>query len=143
MVADGRDDGDGPPFESATDHQVAAALVALSAIVGISVEVWATLLLADRLAVLQRVEDRMAAIQARPSLRVVAETGMEAGEFGALDGERILINRDQLESDMPVSEFVDSVVHEGRHAYQYHVITNADAEIDSEVRATWAENFDS
>ncbi len=35
-----------------------------------------------------------------------------------------LNRRTIIDESMPVSESVDTIIHEGRHAYQYHAIQN-------------------
>src|SRR5437870_5795505 len=78
-------------FERETRRQVEEAATALEPIEGIKAAVWDALDAYGRLMVLQAIEARMAAIQGRPTVIVIA-ADMEPGAFGAYDGRRITIN---------------------------------------------------
>lgn len=123
-----------------TDLQVQDATAALGAMDDLSPKAWQTLDAGDRLAALQAVEEEMAAIQGRPSVEVVSET-MPPGAFGAFDGERITVNADHLEGNMPIGEFVDTIVHEGRHAYQAYAVEHPGVVTDGALVQAWADNM--
>lgn len=123
-----------------TDLQVQEATAALGAMDELAPAAWQTLDAGDRLAALQAVEEQMAAIQGRPSVAVVPEA-LPAGTFGAFDGERITVNTDHLEEEMPVGEFVDTIVHEGRHAYQAYAVEHPAVVTDSALVQAWADNM--
>lgn len=126
-------------FELDTQLQVQEAADALSNMSEIRPENWESLEPDERLGVLQDIENQMAEVQHRPPVPVTAEP-MRAGTFGGFNGEAIALNSDHLDSEMPAEEFVDTIVHEGRHAYQDHAIRNPGAVADPAVEAAWAEN---
>lgn len=76
----------------------------------------------ERLEVLQEVENRSASLVGRPALPVLPAV-LGPGECGLCDGETIWINEDYLEPGFS-QEMVRTIIHEGRHAYQYHVCNN-------------------
>jgi hypothetical protein len=123
-----------------TDLQVQDATAAIEAMDDLFPGAWQTLDAGDRLTALQDVVDQMAAIQGRPGVKVVPGA-MPQGAFGAFDGEQITVNAAHLEGDMPVGEFVDTIVHEGRHAYQAYAVEHPGAVTDSALVASWAENM--
>lgn len=102
-------------------------------------EVWQNLEAGERLAVLQNIEDRMAAIQDRTAVTIGARE-METSTFGGWNGQAIEINTAHLASDMDVSEFIDTIVHEGRHAFQDYAIQNPGIVSDANIVNAWAEN---
>lgn len=126
-------------FEIQTDVQVQQAVDEISQVEGIQPEVWQNLEPNERLGVLQSIEDRMAAIQGRPPAALDAHE-MDAGTFGGWNGESIAINSAHLASEMPVGEFVDTIVHEGRHAFQDHAIENPGVVSDANTVTAWQEN---
>lgn len=126
-------------FEIQTDVQVQQAVDEINQIEEIRPEVWQNLEAGERLAVLQSIEDRMAAIQARPAVTVSAHE-MDASTFGGWNGQAIELNAAHLASDMSVSEFVDTIVHEGRHAFQDYAIQNPGVVSDASIVNAWAEN---
>ena len=107
-------------------------------------ENWCKLSLSERAAVLNRIEQNVAAIEHRPALKVELEQ-MKPRSLGyqCAAENKIVLNtlyvgansRDQHR------EVIDTIIHEGRHAYQ-HYNTNVKTihESVSEVR-TWYENF--
>lgn len=116
----------------------------LSEMPEIRYENWKNLSVEERVAVLNRIEQCAAAIEHRPPVRVVAENmrGMDFGYFSCSQG-KIALNVKYLERNDPGMhrEMIDTIIHEGRHAYQhYNVDVKMIHESASEVR-TWAENF--
>lgn len=122
-----------------TELQIQEGAQAISEIDGLQPEVWQASDADERLANLQTIEDRMAEIQQRPAVQVVPEA-MAPNEFGGWNGEYIAINKDHLNSNMPVEEFANTIVHEGRHAYQDFAIKNPGFVSDSETVEAWAAN---
>ena len=102
---------------------------------------WQALDGGQRLEALQTIEDRVAAIQGRPSVQVSAEP-MEPDTFGGWDGQGISLNAAPLESDMPVEEFLNTIVHEGRHAYQDYAVQNPGVVADQNIVNNWADNME-
>lgn len=130
-------------FALDTGQQIQDATQQLSQIEGLNPNNWAALDSASRLEVLQTVEDRMAAIQGRPAVEI-KPTELTPGTYGYYDGQTITINAADLNGNqMQVSEFVDTIVHEGRHAYQDYAIANPGIVSDPAVVAAWAENMQS
>jgi hypothetical protein len=123
-----------------TDLQVADAVERLQQIESIQPDVWQSLDSAGRLEGLQSVETQMAAVQGRPELEVTP-SDLGPSTYGAFDGERLLVNANDLEGVMPVGEFVDTIVHEGRHAYQQFAVQNPGTIADSATLAAWADNM--
>jgi hypothetical protein len=128
-------------FALDTSQQIQDATQQLSQIEGLNPNNWTALDSASRLEMLQTVEDRMAAIQGRPAVEI-KPTELTPGTYGYYDGQRITINAADLNGNqMQVSEFVDTIVHEGRHAYQDYAITNPGIVSDPAVVAAWTENM--
>ena len=75
-----------------TERQIAAAVSALGRIEELKPDVWQRLGVRRRLVALRQAENAMATIQDRTAVPVTAEN-LEPGEFGAFDGNRIVINR--------------------------------------------------
>jgi len=122
--------------------QVEEASERLSNFPEIKPENWESLDEPQRLEALQNVENQMAEIQGRPALPI-QETDLPANTFGQYDGENIQINGESImDNHMPVNDFVDTIIHEGRHAYQDYAIQNPGFEVDSEKVNQWAENFE-
>lgn len=135
------------PTDSALDHeletefQIGAAVDRLNNMTELNPEAWSTLDAQEKLDALQSVENTMADIQQRPPVTIAMES-MDANVFGGFDPQTggISVNADHLSSDMPVSECVNTIVHEGRHAYQDYAIRNPEVIDDPNIVATWAEN---
>jgi len=83
----------------------------------------------------------MAAVQGRPGLSVEAEA-LGPGVCGAYDGSRLVVNAEQLDSATPVGEFVDTVVHEDRHAFQDFAVSHPGTVTDGTVVGAWAANME-
>jgi hypothetical protein len=135
----------GPDAETSfaldTSQQIQDGVQQLSQIEGLNPQNWAALDSSSRLEVLQNVEDRMATIQGRPAIEITPAE-LSPGTYGYYDGQCITINAADLDNNqMQVQEFVDTIVHEGRHAYQDYAIKNPGAVSDPAVVVAWAENF--
>lgn len=105
---------------------------------------WTKLSLGQRESLLQRLENDIAQIQHRPpmSIKVIP---LPSDKLGYQDPNRneIAINSSLVMHDNPFShrQIVDTIVHEGRHAYQhYNVDVRCTHESLSEVNS-WKENF--
>jgi len=107
-------------------------------------ENWCKLSLEKREKVLNEVERKIAAIEHRPPLKVELRP-LEPNHFGYQSAAENKIVLNSLivgtnERSMH-REVLDTIVHEGRHAYQhYNVDVKTIHESGSEV-ATWRENF--
>ena len=87
-------------------------------------ETWRKMPESERIGVLQAAEDRMAKAQGRPAERVYGER-MTKNSYGYFrpDGRQrgIYVNTERSKFDS-LPESLNTVVHEGRHAYQDHAI---------------------
>lgn len=107
-------------------------------------ENWSKLSLEQKAEVLNRVEQNIAAIEHRPPLKVELEK-MDYRTFGyqSASEHKIVLNTLIVgANDRKIHrEVIDTIIHEGRHAYQhYNVDVKMIHESVSEVM-TWAENF--
>lgn len=107
-------------------------------------ENWVKLSEDQKLKLLNKVEETQSVLEHRDKMIVELED-LPKGTFGYQDADtnRIVLNRSYVLSDDPVHhrESVDTVIHEGRHAYQhYNVDVRTIHESDAEV-ASWRENF--
>lgn len=105
---------------------------------------WQKMSLNQKIELLNIVEQEIAKIEHRPPMIVDAEI-METNVFGYQDqdNQRIAINADYLSSNElnHYKETLDTIIHEGRHAYQHY---NVDVQMIHESWAevnTWRENF--
>lgn len=126
-------------LKSAESEQMSEAVTALEQIQEIRPENWEDLGLGERLAALQGVEDLMSEIQGRPPLDVVAER-MEPGLYGYFDGKAVHISTWGLSSN-DVAEAVDTIIHEGRHAYQHYAVDHPGFHPDQQQVEEWRDNF--
>lgn len=129
-------------YEMETELQISEATERLSGIQDLQPERWAALDSGQRLIVLQDVENTMAGIQRRPPATIGTES-MGANTFGGFDPTTgsITLNADHMTSDISPQEHLDTIIHEGRHAFQQFAISNPDAVADSNVTGEWAENM--
>lgn len=110
----------------------------------IKFENWSKLSLEQKTEVLNKIEQHVAAIEHRPALKVEIEQ-MKPRTLGYQnDAEhKIALNTMYVSSNNPGAhrEVLDTIIHEGRHAYQhYNVEVKNIHESGAEV-ATWRENF--
>jgi hypothetical protein len=105
---------------------------------------WAKAAPAEREQALQETENQLAASQNRPACNLVYFDADKSncGAYSPRTPDRINLNRHYLESDDP-RDAVNTVAHEGRHAYQHRCIMDADAhpETDPKQIAEWRHNF--
>lgn len=113
----------------------------LGEVEGIRPERWESANSEERLGALNEVEQRMAEHQGRPAVEVrIQEAG--GGSFGFYDhdGKRIFVGSYAL-AHAGAQENVDTIVHEGRHAYQYHAVEHPGFHPDENEVAAWRENL--
>lgn len=122
-----------------TQLQVQDAVATIREVEEIDPKIWQQLDSKARVEVLQEVEARMADIQGRPTVPVTSEE-LAPTIFGGFDGRIIRLNAAHLENDMPVEEFINTIVHEGRHAYQEYATNNPGFVADDNVVSSWMEN---
>lgn len=132
-------------LEAPHDHiQIRDIADTLRSCEGLEYSRWSRLSAEEKARVLNSVEKEIAAIAHRPCQHVsIAE--MPPNTYGYFSGERIVINRNLLESSArdknAYYELLDTLIHEGRHAYQqYNVFAREVHPRQSEVNS-WRENW--
>ncbi|MBO5134120.1 MAG: hypothetical protein J6K05_05440 [Bacteroidaceae bacterium] len=105
---------------------------------------WVTLSIEQKAKLLNDIEQNIASIEHRPALRVELED-LEPRSFGYQDEDnhKIVLNSRMVGlNSVPMHrEVIDTIVHEGRHAYQhYNVDVKCIHESAAEV-STWRDNF--
>lgn len=105
---------------------------------------WSKLTIPERLTVLNYVENGLAQIEHRPALNVQFKD-LDIKCFGFhCDSERLIVlNSKYVGANDPLihREIIDTIIHEGRHAYQhYNVDVKCIHESLSEVKE-WEKNF--
>lgn len=110
----------------------------------IKFENWCKLSLEQKKDVLNRIEQHVAAIEHRPALRVdIEEMKPKTMGYQSASRHKIALNSLYVNSNNPNvhREVIDTILHEGRHAYQhYNVDVKCIHESAAEV-STWRENF--
>lgn len=131
--------------EIVTDYEMTNSIAEkLATMPEVRYENWKNLTVEQRCEVLNRIEQYAAEIERRPAMQVVLEPmrkndlGYHSSYYG-----KIALNIDYVaRNDVGMyREMIDTIIHEGRHAYQhYNVDVKMVHESYSEVQ-TWAENF--
>lgn len=104
--------------------QVELSAEAIEQIEGTKFEEWKELSVDERVGVLQQIEKEVSKIACRPSCKVNARS-LGEGTYGYFDPEtgEITVNTDYLTSNYEdYTESIDTIIHEGRHAYQNYNI---------------------
>lgn len=103
---------------------------------------WVELPVYERLEVLRELEHRLADIEGRPPVPLSCEN-LGPGEFGFFDrgAHRMVISEALLRADSPL-EAIDTVAHEGRHAFQHYAIAHPEIHDDPFEVAAWKENME-
>lgn len=127
------------PSES-EQSETAAAVESLRQVEGIRPDRWLNMEEPERVQALQEVETRMAGLQGRPSAEAISHQ-MDQQYAGYYDDGKIHMNQNLVRSDN-VADNVDTVIHEGRHAYQRHAIENPEAHDNPAEVNAWAENME-
>ena len=116
-------------------------------------ESWADLQVDERLELLQELECRMAVSEGRSPVKVVAEPLGGINKHGRFDSVEGLIKINSLllqTKKIPgmtdgknMVEALDTIIHEGRHAFQYAVVSGATdgANVADDDREKWTVNF--
>ncbi len=126
-------------FAPDDDEQIAEGVARLRQIQEIQPDKWQELTEEERLGALQKVENTLAQVQNRPPLPVFAAS-MGPGEYGFFDGNSIRVNADALNGD-DVAELVDTIAHEGRHAYQWYAVEHPNFHGNNLQIQAWKNNF--
>lgn len=104
--------------------QVEMSAAAIEQIEGTKFEEWKKLSVDERVEVLQQIENEVSKVACRPSCDINAQS-LGEGNYGYFDPEtgKITVNTDYLTSDYnDFAESIDTIIHEGRHAYQNYNI---------------------
>ncbi len=125
-------------------EQVESIAQYMSGIEEIRFENWGKLSLDQRVEVLNEMESKIAAIEHRPSGKIVAKT-LDEGYFGQQLGSEITINTRYLEESASnpgmLKDVLNTLIHEGRHLYQvYNVDVRMVHESPTEVEE-WRSNL--
>lgn len=104
-------------------------------------EVWQGLELDERIGAMKELESRLSLVELRPVVPLSFEN-LGEGVCGYFDGQMIHVNMNILSDSSPL-EAIDTVAHEGRHAYQHYAVSNPEIHDDPKEVALWAENFKS
>lgn len=132
-------------YECLNDAQVTEEIAEyLSGIENLKYENWKKLTLEQRTELLNSIEYQIAKIEHRPPLPIKVEK-MASNVFGYQDSynKLIALNSKFVMSDSKEAykDVLDTIIHEGRHAYQhYNVDKKCVHDSLSEVN-TWRENF--
>lgn len=119
--------------------QISEVALRLSLISKIRPLEWAVLDHQSRLEALKNVETCMANSQGRKGFRVVFEP-MKATQMGYFDGKSLHLNASLLKGDQ-IQETVNTIIHEGRHAYQHYAIDHPGFHSNTNQVRVWRTNF--
>ena len=116
----------------------------LSGLEDLKYENWTKLSLEQRKQLLNQIERQIAAIEHRPPLPIEVEK-MKASTFGYQSNyyHKIALNSLYVgsNSQKDYREVIDTIIHEGRHAYQHYNVDKKLIHESASVVATWRENF--
>ncbi len=121
--------------------QMAAAIAALGQMPALQTGAWTGLSAEERLAALNQVEQTLALTQGREAVTVEA-ADLPRWDHGGYSRERgvITVNAADMAQDLP--EVVDTVAHEGRHAYQCRAVETPGLHHDEAEVEQWRRNID-
>lgn len=110
----------------------------------LKIEKWKSLSLEERLDVLQRIENSVAAIEHRPACEV--KMHKLSGANGCFSEDvGITINTDRMQNSADSQESLDkligTLIHEGRHAYQFYNISTRMVHSSAAQVEEWAKNW--
>ncbi len=107
-------------------------------------ENWEKLDMEERIEALQQLENQVAEISLRPALLVESQS-LSSNVYGFYDGSRIVISENLLSTDSEEAykEVLNTLIHEGRHAYQdYNLYSGTVVEANQELVNAWRVNLD-
>lgn len=140
-----KDQIDSKYLEAPNDfEQVEMASDAMLEINGTRYDEWVRMTPSERLAAMQKVEDTIAEIAHRPACEVRCEQ-LGKGHYGYYDPstKTITLNSRYLESGLiSYKETLDTIVHEGRHAYQDYNLTERQVHTSPGDLTNWRVNHD-
>lgn len=110
----------------------------------LKIDKWPELTLEERCEALQNLENNVAEIESRLPMFVMVED-LPFHESGYADCKNglIVIARHELEDDSisGLREVVDTIIHEGRHSYQYQNVFINRTEINDDKFQGWNDNY--
>lgn len=109
---------------------------------GLSMHDWQEASILERLDTLQNLENELAAIQNRKPQKVVAEP-MKAWGYYTKEDDCIHLNPILLSNPELRDKAIETIAHEGRHAYQWHAITHPGFHNNAKEVEYWTANLDS
>lgn len=123
--------------------QIEEASEMMKDVEGLSYDEWVELSFEERVDVLQNVEIGVAEIAHRPA-REINTALMGEKKYGYFDPNNngIMLNSRYIKSDsfMDYKECLDTVLHEGRHAYQYYNLTEREVHPREGDLTNWKAN---
>ena len=123
--------------------QIEQSAEAMESIEGLNFDGWKNLTFEERVAVLQAVETVISEIAHRPSCSVNVKP-MEEGSYGYFSPTKgdITLNSLYIKSDSfsDYMECIDTIVHEGRHAYQHYNLTEREVHPREGDLTNWKTN---
>lgn len=126
--------------------QIAEASEAMNEIEGLDYNVWKEISFDERVATLQTLESRMAGIAHRPECSLNIQN-LGEGYYGYFNPETkdITVNSHYIRSDnfLDYQECLDTIIHEGRHAYQDYNVTTREVHPRGAEIENWRLNSDS
>lgn len=144
MLGDLKKGIDNKYLEAPNDiEQVTQISERMTEIEGTRFEDWKCLTPTERLETLQKVENAAAKIEHRPICDVKGESLGEGhlGYYNPKDNT-ITINTDYLNDSYPgYKESLDTIIHEGRHAYQHYNVDQRQVHPSEGDCANWRENL--
>ncbi len=104
---------------------------------------WEGLSPQERLESLQTLEDKLAEIQGRPPVRVTASSIPGANGKYDLETRTIMLDAESLNKSSPKArlELIDTIAHEGRHAYQHYATDHPGFHANEKEVEAWRENM--
>lgn len=107
--------------------QITEAAEAMFGIEGLDYDSWHSMDVSERAEVLQNLENTISAIAHRPACQLnVSKMGDKVCGYFDPDTKQLFINSDYLAQDSfaAYKENLDTIIHEGRHAYQDYNMTS-------------------
>ena len=139
-----KDQIDSKYLEAPNDmEQVEQISEKMTEIEGTRFEDWKNLTPQERLEAMQKVENAAAEVAHRPACMVNVQS-MEAGQFGYYNprDNTITLNSNYLEGDYEsYKETLDTIIHEGRHAYQHYNVEVRQVHPSDGDCKNWDENL--
>ena len=116
----------------------------LSGLENLKYENWQKLSLEERKKLLNTIEQQIAAIEHRPPLPIEVEK-MKSSIFGYQDSchHKIALNSLYVNSNKldDYNEVIDTIIHEGRHAYQHYNVDKKLIHESASIVNTWKEIY--